>query len=205
MLRYQGTEWPDVPDGAHVVVVRAGASSTGVGGAGVLVSTEEPDSNAAGVVAGVVWRPVDLPPIVSAAEGQRWSGRLIGYGAGVRVASATLVNAVRNVGFQLQRQAMDVAGTLQGSAVSMVPELFPRSYSSSVNLIRGVALLDGPLPVRPLLAPRYRDALRVDDRTALLCAYNETIGVGAACKFELELWLAFWPDDVELAPEVQRA
>lgn len=192
-LRYLGAEWPDVPADAMVVVARAGAWSAGLGGAGVLTSTEEVDSNAGNVVAGLFWRPVDVAPFVNASEGERWTGRLVAYGAAVRVASATLVNAVRNVGFQLQRQDMDVAGTLQGSATSLAPILFPAAYSSRVNLIRADVVVDGPVPVRPILGVHYGDTLRVDDRTALLAAYNETVGVGAACKFELVVHLAFWP------------
>lgn len=203
-LRYLGCEWTDVPADAMVVVVRAGASSAGFGGAGVLTSTEEVDSNAGNVVAGVIWRPVDVVPFVSAGEGERWSGRLVAYGAAVRVASATLVNAVRNVGFQLQRQDMDVAGTLQGSATSLVPVLWPAAYSTRVNLIRADAVVDGPVPVRPILSPHYSSTLRVDDRTALLAAYNETVGVGAACKFELVVHLALWPVRVS-TPDVQVA
>lgn len=201
-LRYLGCEWTDVPADATVVVVRAGASSAGLGGAGVLVSTEEVDSNAGNVVAGLIWRPVDVAPFVAASEGERWSGRLIAYAAGVRVASVALVNAVRNVGFQLQRQDMDVAGTLQGSATSLVPLLFPAAYSARVNLIRGDVVVDGPLPVRPILSPHYGDSLRVDDRTALLAAYNETVGVGAACKLEMAVHLAIWPVRVS-TPDVQ--
>lgn len=192
-LVYRGTQYPGVPSRAFVIEVRGKATSGGAGSSG-LFSFDHPVGAST-----LLLRAQDLGayPIWSE-EGQLVNGRILAFGAGLRVYSQANVWWYAEVGASLLRVNVDVSGALEaGSEVPVGQMLRPVPFAASAWRTVDGPLVDGVLEPRPILAP-YADALRLDDNHGIEATWKDngpTAKAPNAHRIECVVVVAFWLEE----------